>query len=152
MGQGFEVAVPRLVPARPGTPPRTASWSPGAEDRAGAEAALMGLGCKPKSLDFYLCALWAGEGHDQIRALWGSVWGESGGSKEASAPPVREELSTGSNQVSAVTAGEREEKPSAGAIHSQLRAAPVPTIQTQRKWAGGTYYLNKKNAKKKTSV
>lgn len=107
MGQGFEVAVPRLVPA--GREPRRGQH-PGVRGQRTERAPrphFTGLRCKPKSLDFYLGALWAGEGRDQICALWGSVWGESGGSKEASAPPVREELSTGSNQVSAVTARER---------------------------------------------
>lgn len=119
-----------------GTPERTASWSPGAEDRVGAEAALKGLRCKQNSLDFYLSVLWAGEGRDQICALWGSVWGESGGSGEASTR-VLEELSTGSNQVSAVTVRERSQVQER---FTASRGVLVPTIQTQRKWAGGTYY------------
>lgn len=95
--------------------------------------------------------MWAGEGRDRICALWGSVWGESGGSKEASVPPVREELSTGSNQVSAVTARERRSQ-----VQERFTAGPGPRRgrQYRRKGSGlvGPTILTKKKVKKKTSV
>lgn len=139
---------------RPGREPRRGQH-PGVRGQRTERAPrphFTGLRCKPKSLDCYLGALWAGEGRDRICALWGSVWGESGGSKEASAPPVREELSTGSNQVSAVTARERRSQ-----VQERFTAGPGPRRfrQYRRKGSGlvgPTILTKKKKAKKKTSV